>query len=165
MIHVLPRLRRSLPLVAAVALVLGGQARATPPNGLTQQGLLTWHLDALLHDTFGTQAVVLRTWGDFPPPWGKSRHGSWDFALAATGFLGNCCSPYWLSTFADAQGAAFTLQRPRVAPRPVLGASGGEMPLSVGGRFIACGHDRWLYTHVGNGAANFQLNCWVPPRP
>src|SRR4051794_29792133 len=156
---------RAMRVFAAVAAIMflvvatGSAAAvgpAAPPSGLSPQGLRTWNLEALLHDTFGTQDVYLRTWGDYPPPWGKSRHRSWDFG---TTFIGNCCSGDWIFTFANASGSNYRLARPRVPPRPTIGASGGTMPLSIQGRYISCGTGRWLWTHSGGGPPNFQLDC------
>jgi hypothetical protein len=136
-----------------LALITGGGASSSAPSGLSPYGRLVWNLDAALHDSFGTRRVYLayhRQW-----------RGPWNFQTTATA---DCCGGHWLFTFADARDSAFRLLRPAVPPREAPGAAGGEVPLTIRGRYIGCSNRRWLYIHYGNGPANTKLSCSVAAR-
>jgi hypothetical protein len=133
-----------------VAAASGGAAsKSAAPTGLTSYGRTVWNLDALLHDTFGERAVYLSIPGKYPrvPRNFSTVDGP------------NCCSAYYLPTFRDASGSAFTTYGPTRPPRPNLGASGGEVPLTIRHAYIYCGGGKWLYEHYGNGPANWQISC------
>ena len=138
-------------------LTVPAHARAEgPPGGLTQSGRNLWDLEALLHDTFGTREV-----------WIHYLHGTgpravWNFSTAETAL---CCGAPWNYTFATARGSQFVLRRPARPIAAQIGASGGEIPLTVRGAYITCGHRRWLHIHFGNGTANTLLTCLKAYRP
>jgi hypothetical protein len=139
-------------VVTAVSVIAigGASARSTgPPTGLTSYGRTVWNLDALLHDMFGTHSVyrnVRRSWPRTPA----------NFSVV---FINNAYSATYLFTFADGHGSAFVSSRPSKPPKPFIGASGGEVPLTVKGAYIDCGAGRWLFEHYGNGPANWQISC------
>lgn len=138
--------------LATAAVIPAGvaAARATgPPSGLTAHGRIVWNLDALLHDTFGSRAVYLNAKQSYPR---SPRNFS-------TRFYGNCCSAYYLFTFANAHGSVLRTVRPPKPPRPIIGGSGYEVPLTIRGAYISCGGNRWLYEHGGSGPANWQISC------
>lgn len=138
--------------VAVLAVVIAGGAagRATaPPAGLTSYGRATWNLDALLHDTFGRHPVYLSTPSNYPK---APRNFS-------TTSGADCCSSYYLYSFANAARSAFKTVGPTKPPRPQIGAAGYEVPLTIRGAYIYCGGSRWLFEHGGNGPANWQISC------
>jgi hypothetical protein len=139
--------------VLGFALITGGGASSSPPSGLSPYGRLVWNLDAALHDSFGGRNVYLAYRGQ--------QRGPWNFQTASTA---DCCGGFWLFTFANARNSAFRLLRPQVPPRESPGAAGGEIPLTIRGRYIRCSSRRWLYIHYGNGPANTQLSCLVAVR-
>ena len=145
----------SIAVVPALGLtLLGGGASSSPPAGLSPYGRLVWNLDAALHDSFGARRVYLAYLG-------KHQRGPWNFQTTVTA---DCCGGRWLFTFANARESAFQLLRPRVRPREAPGAAGGEIPLTIRGKYIECSRRRWLYIHYGNGPANTQLSCLVAAR-
>jgi hypothetical protein len=139
-----------LMTVACVAAGGGASARASgPPGGLTGYGRAVWNLDALLRDTFGNRAVYLSVPQNFP-------RVPRNFSTVSGA---NCCSAYYLPTFTAARASSFKLFGPTKPPKPVIGASGGEVPLTVRGAYIYCGGGKWLFEHYGNGPANWQIGC------
>jgi hypothetical protein len=152
--------RRTHLIVALAALALAGSTSGTaataaaPPPSLTQYGRLLWNLDALLRDRFGRRVFYLQYLGFPKSATASNQH--WNFS---TQFVGDCCSAPWHLTFAGASGSAFQTVALAQPPQAAIGAAGGEMPLTIGGRYIYCGAGGWLYTHYGNGSANFQLDC------
>lgn len=140
--------------VCTVVVLLPGTSKATQgtqPPGLTAQGRAVWNLEALLHDTFGRRAVWLH--------YGANPRRPDDFRTVS-GAL--CCSGEYYFTFANASGSAFVPAQPTRRPRAIIGASGGETPLTIRGSYIACPGGRWLYRHYGNGPANWRLSCRKP---
>jgi hypothetical protein len=140
-------------VVAAVSVIAtgGASARSTgPPSGLTSYGRTVWNLDALLHDTFGQRSLYLRIPQSYPR---KPRNFS-------TVSGANCCSASYLPTFKSASHSAFRLLGPTRPPKPAIGASGGEVPLTIKGSYIYCGGKKWLFEHYGNGPANWQISCY-----
>jgi hypothetical protein len=138
--------------IAAVVVVSasGAAARSTElPPGLTAHGRTVWNLDALLRDTFGSRTVYLEAKQSYP----RSPRNF------TTRFIANCCSSYYFYTFAHATGSVFKTIGPTRPPKPQLGASGGEVPLTVRGSYIYCGGGKWLFEHYGNGPANWQISC------
>jgi hypothetical protein len=139
-------------VVAAVTVIAtgGASARSTaPPSGLTNYGRVVWNLDALLHDTFGRHDVYL----SIPQKYPRTPR---NFSTVSGP---NCCSAYYLPTFKDASGSAFKLFGPTKPPKPAIGASGGEVPLTIKRSYIYCGRGNWLFEHYGNGPANWQIGC------
>ena len=149
-------MRRWLTVLGAAAVAVGGfaplaahsahGAKASPPNGLTIYGRDVWNLEALLRNSFGTGRVYL----DHGPSGGRANF--------TTKVLPNYRSGLYLYTFRRTTDSAFRLVRPSAPPKPVIGASGGEVPLTVRGAYIRCG-SAWLYLHYGNGPANWQIGC------
>jgi hypothetical protein len=92
-----------------------------PPAGLTSHGRVVWNLDALLHETFGRRTVYLNSKPSFPRS---------PLNFSAT-FISNVYSGYYLFTFADARGSQFKTLGPTKPPKPIIGASGAEVPLKV----------------------------------
>jgi hypothetical protein len=139
-------------VVTAVSVIAigGASARSTaPPSGLTSYGRTVWNLEALLQDTFGAHSVyrnVRRSWPKTPA----------NFSVV---FINNADSAAYLFTFANAHRSAFVTRRPARPPKPLNGASGGEVPLTVNGAYIDCGVGRRLFEHYGNGPANWQISC------
>jgi hypothetical protein len=117
------------------------------PSGLSRFGSLVWNLEALLHDTFGDSTFYLETGG----------RGEADFN---TQFEGACCSGSYNFTFSKAEHSRFrTIANPQSPPRPSIGASGSELPLTIKHEYISCGQEKWLLIHFGNGLANWQIDC------
>jgi hypothetical protein len=143
-------------VLSAAAVAVGGfaplaarsahAAKASPPSALTVYGRDVWNLEALLRSSFGTRRVYL----DHGPSGGRANF--------TTKVLPNYRSGLYLYTFASANDSAFRLLRPSAPPKPVIGASGGEVPLTVRGSYIRCGV-AWLYLHYGNGPPNWQISC------
>jgi hypothetical protein len=149
-------LKVSMCVMGLMAMVAGGagasavSARPTgPPSGLTSYGRTVWNLDALLRERFGHRSVYLNSRNSYPRAPGN---------FSAT-FIDNAHSGSYLYTFADATGSAFSTTGPTKPPKPVIGGSGGEVPLTVKGAYIYCGGGRWLFEHYGNGPANWQISC------
>jgi hypothetical protein len=145
-------LRRRAPttLVALVAVgcgVASSGAAAGPPAGLSPAGRITWNLEALLHDTFGNREVNLQL-----AQFGRPE----DFSLA---FRGDCCSGTYVFTFANPHGSQFRARRVSKPPKPLVGASGADVPLTIRGAYVYCGAGQWLFLHEGEGAANWELSC------
>jgi hypothetical protein len=146
-------------LVAGLCLALAGAGEggtSGPPNGLTEHGRTLWNLEALLHDTFGTNEV----WVHYLR--GTGPRAVWNFSTAATAL---CCGGNWEYTFASARDSEFAARKLARRLYPQLGASGGEIPLTIRGRYISCGGRRWLHIHIGNGPANSVVSCLRPYRP
>ena len=123
--------------------------RTAPPPGLTTYGQAVWNLDALLHDTFGSQRVWLNARSSYPrTP-----------ANFSTSVIDLASSRIVVYTFANAHGSAFTLARPKPTPRPEIGASGWNTPLTVQGSYISCRNGKWLYEHGGEAYANWWVGC------
>ena len=149
-------MRRWLMVLSAAAVAAGGfaplatrsadAAKASPPSALTSYGRDVWNLEALLRKSFGIRHVYL----DHGPSGGRANF--------TTKVLPNYRSGLYLYTFASGTDSAFRLLRPSAPPKPVTGASGGEVPLTVRGAYIRCGV-AWLYLHYGNGPANWQISC------
>ena len=140
-----------LTIVASVVIVfvpsaasLSRQAALGPPDGLTAQGRLLWNMEALLRDTFERRTVWLH--------YGRT----YDFSTAS-GAL--CCAGQYYFTFSNARGSRFRAIRPTRPPKTLMGASGGEVPLTIRLYYISCGSGRWLFRRVGNGPANWKLSC------
>lgn len=129
---------------------LAGRVTAnTPPPGLTGYGRNVWNLDALLHDTFGQRTV----WLDFRSSWPHTP------ASFSTTFIDFAHTRIFLYTFADARGSMFRAKRPARPPRPKIGISGFDVPLTIRGAYIACTSKTWLYEHGGEAFANWRLAC------
>jgi hypothetical protein len=145
----LVRRRRVLVLVCAAlgAACLASSAAAGPPAGLSQSGQVIWNLEALLHDTFGAHDVYLQL-----AEMGKPE----DFTLTDRG---DCCSGVYVFTFSNPHGSQFKARHVTSKPRPFIGASGSDVPLTIKGAYIFCGNGRWLYLHEGEGSANWELTC------
>jgi len=144
-----------IALVLTVAALLSASApdakahRTAPPSGLTTYGQAVWNLDALLHDTFGNQKVWLNARSSYPrTP-----------ANFSTDVIDLASSRIVVYTFAKAHGSAFTLVRPNPKPRPDIGASGWNTPLTVRDSYISCGNGKWLYEHGGEAYANWWVGC------
>jgi hypothetical protein len=136
--------------IAAVIAASGASARVTsPPTGLTAYGRIVWNLDALLRDTFGQRPVYLNAKQSYP----KSPRNF------STKFTGDCCSATYIYTFANAHHSTLRTVGPTKPPRPNIGASGYEVPLTIRGAYIYCGHKNWLFEHGGNGPANWLISC------
>ena len=73
-----------------------------------------------------------------------------------TRFYSNYRTGSYLYTSANADGSSFILRRPAKPPKPSIGASGGELPITIQGAYVACGSGTWLFEHYGNGPANCQ---------
>jgi hypothetical protein len=128
----------------------GGAAQLTgPPAGLTAYGRVVWNVDALLHDTFGPRRVYLNAKRSFPR---SPRNFS-------TTFIDNAQSGYYIPTFENARGSTLKTIGPTKPPQPYIGGSGGEVPLTIRGAYIYCGHQQWLFEHYGNGLANWRISC------
>jgi hypothetical protein len=141
--------RVAVSLAAIVAiLAIPGPSLADPPRGLTESGRLLWNLEALLHDRFGTKPVYVNYSRGPDHPGNFSTH-----------FLDDARSRYFVYTFAAARHSAFRLIRPATRPKPAVGATGGETPLTLLGAYISCGSGRWLNEHWGSGPENWQINC------
>jgi hypothetical protein len=141
----------ALVVVAVSVFASGGSSArsvAAPP-GLTSYGRAVWNLDALLHDTFGHRALYL----SIPQKYPRTPR---NFSTVSGA---NCCSAYYLPTFRDARRSSFKLFGPTKPPKPSIGASGGEVPLTIKGSYIYCGGGKWLFEHYGNGPANWQISC------
>jgi hypothetical protein len=138
-------------LMSWAALVEGDAAArgAGPPVGLTSHGRTVWNLDALLHDTFGARPVFLAADQRFP-------RSPRNFTTVQGA---DCCSDYYIYTFANARRSAFKTMGPTRPPRSEIGAAGYEVPLTIRGAYIYCGGNRWLFEHGGNGPANWQITC------
>jgi hypothetical protein len=138
--------------VAVGADASSGAARDTagPPAGLSPSGRITWNLEALLRDTFGNREVNLQL-REFGRPE--------DFSLA---FRGDCCSGSYVFVFSNPHGSQFRARRVSKPPKPVVGASGADVPLTIRGAYVYCGKGQWLYLHEGEGTANWQLSCNAP---
>jgi hypothetical protein len=95
-----------------------------PPPGLTENGRVTWNLDAFLNDTFGNRTVCFRfkTYTFFSVTRGR-----------------DCGFPpvarTYVFTFADAHRSAYRLVR--LARYPNIGVLNAA--LRIGGRYIRCG--------------------------
>src|SRR3954447_20195760 len=140
-------------LAAAVA---APAASAGPPAGLTTSGRLLWNLEALLHDTFRNRDVYVNYTAGGPgiPPGNFSAP-----------YFGDAGSRYFIYTFVGARHSSFRPRRPATPPKPVIGAAGGETPLTIRGAYISCASNKWLYEHWGNGPQNWQIDCLrAPPR-
>jgi hypothetical protein len=136
--------------VTTAMTVRGASAGETgPPAGLTAYGRVVWNLDALLYDTFGKRTAYLNAKASYPR---TPRNFS-------TKFIDNAHSEYYIRTFANAQSSAFKTVGPTRPPKPNIGASGYEVPLTIRGAYIYCGGNKWLFEHGGNGPANWQISC------
>jgi hypothetical protein len=144
-----PNRRRLLVLAGlVVGLAAAGTAQAAgPPAGLSQSGQVIWNLEALLRDTFGAHDVYLQFANMGKPE---------DFTLVDRG---DCCSGEYVFTFSNPNGSQFKVRHVSTPPKPFLGASGADVPLTIKGAYIFCGNGRWLYVHEGEGSANWELNC------
>jgi hypothetical protein len=139
-----------LSLAAASIVAAGGaSASGSGPSGLTAYGRTVWNLDALLHDTFGKRTVYLNAKASYPR---TPRNFS-------TKFIDNAHSEYYIRTFANVQVSTFQTVGPTRPPKPDIGASGYEVPLTIRGAYIYCGGNKWLFEHGGNGPANWQISC------
>lgn len=123
--------------------------RPSPPPGLTGYGRAVWNLDALLRDNFGPRQVVLNARRSYP-------RAPANFCAR---FINLARSRIVVYTFANAHGSAFTLAHRGHRPRPHIGASGWDVPLTLRGSYISCGHGRWLYEHGGEAYANWVVSC------
>jgi hypothetical protein len=134
-------------LLGREAATPGSAAAGEPPSELTRYGRNVWHLEALLRRTFSRRPVFI--------DYGASgRRANFTARQRA-----NYRSGYYIYTFTDVQDSAFRLLRPARPPRPQIGASGGEVPVTIRGAYVACSSGRWLFMHFGNGPANWQISC------
>jgi hypothetical protein len=140
----------AVAVLAAVVPSGGAVARSiAAPPGLTSYGRTVWNLDALLRDSFGQRDTYLSIPANYP-------RVPRNFSTVSGA---NCCSAYYLPTFRDARQSAFRLTGPTRLPKPSIGASGGEVPLTIRRSYIYCGAGKWLFEHYGNGPANWQISC------
>jgi hypothetical protein len=140
--------------ILVAATLLGRQAvtpesagAGTPPSDLTRYGHAVWNLEALLRSTFARRPLFI--------DYGASGRR----ANFTTRRRASYRSGYYIYTFAGAQDSAFRLLRPAAPPRPQIGASGGEVPITIRGAYVVCGSGRWVFMHFGNGPANWQISC------
>src|SRR5687767_12433164 len=117
-------MRRISVLVASLAFVVAalsgaesvkGSRNAGPPPGLTSQGRLLWHFEALLRDTFNSRVVSAST----------GLNDSLNFSCAAW------CGPnakylHYKFTFADPRRSRF-----HVSKRRYVGGSWGNYPRGI----------------------------------
>jgi hypothetical protein len=147
-----------ITVCVAVSFVVasGGAApKAASPDRLTPYGLAVWNLDALLHDTFvGSDTFQgIKVYRNARISWPKTP------ANFSRTFINNAHSAEYLFTFGGATGSDFRAAHPSKPPKAVIGASGGEVPLTIRGAYISCGAGTWLFEHYGNGPANWQISC------
>ena len=74
-------------------------------------------------------------------------------------FINNAHSELYRYTFGGATGSDFRRVHPSKPPKSVIGASGGEVPLTIMGAYVSCGDRTWLFEHYGNGSANWHISC------
>jgi hypothetical protein len=129
------------------AVTPGKAAQSALPSELTGYGRAVWNLEALLRMTFARRPVFI--------DYGASGRR----ANFTTRQRANYRSGYYIYTFTDAQESAFRLLRPAAPPRAQIGASGGEVPITIRGAYVMCRGGRWLFMHFGNGPANWQISC------
>lgn len=124
---------------------------SAPLNGLTASyGQYLWELDALLHDTFGSNPVFSRSpLNDFE---------SINFTTRPMTTAGSRTYRYTY-TFAHASHSSLRLVRPTHPPQPQIGGSDGSYPFMVDGAYISCGHNDWLYDWVGDPNINDFVSC------
>lgn len=114
-----------LSLAAGLVALSAPPSLATgPPAGLTENGQVTWNLDALLNDTFGTRTVCYRfkTYTFFSVPTGDDC-GFPEVARA------------YEFTFLNAHHSAYRLIR--LARYPTIGVLNAAV--RIGSRYISCG--------------------------
>ena len=145
----------AVSVLVGVVVAAGGAASKGPPDRLTPYGLTVWNLDALLADTFvGSDTFQgIKVYRNTRASWPKTP------ANFSRTFINNAHSAQYLFTFGGATGSDFRTAHPSKPPRSLIGASGGEVPLTIKGAYIRCGAGKWLYEHYGNGPANWQLSC------
>jgi len=124
-------------------------ASSSPPPGLTTYGRVIWHVDALLHDTFGQRRVWVN-------PTGNAVSAPRAFS---TRFISESGSRRYIFTFANARHSAFRTATPPRPPKAHIGAAGWAIPLMLKRSYISCGNGTWLYEHGGSGPANWELFC------
>jgi hypothetical protein len=95
------------------------------PVGLSAYGRLIWNLDALVHDRYGSEHVCVRRARRFAVhPCRSAFYNNGDYR----------------ATFANARHSRFrALAR---SSNPIHGVN--VVPITIGGRYIQCGTDRWL---------------------
>jgi hypothetical protein len=94
-------------------------ASTRPPSGLTVYGKTLWNLEALLHDTFGSNETCLR-------------RRDYNFVSATCGDLANY--GYWKNMFVGARNSRFKLVRLRHQP-----GMGNTAPIRINGQYVYCG--------------------------
>ena len=151
----LARPTTAMSVLVAVVVSGAGAASKAPPDRLTPYGLTVWNLDALLADTFvGSDAYQgVKVYRNTRNSWPRTPG---NFSRT---FINNAHSSQYLFTFGGATGSAFQARHPSRPPKSIIGASGGEVPLTVKGRYIDCGGGKWLFEHYGNGPTNWQISC------
>jgi hypothetical protein len=136
--------------VAVTEEVLRTPAAAVDPGAgvaLTSYGRNVWNLEALLRSTFGRRNLFI--------DYGVSRRR----ANFTTRRRASYRSGYYRYTFTDPADSTFRVLRPARPPQPEIGASGGEVPITIRGAYVACPGGLWLFMHFGNGPANWQIGC------
>src|SRR5438045_7593941 len=110
---------RSLTGIAgaiACATFFVAPASSSPPPGLTTYGRVIWHVDALLHDTFGQRRVWVN-------PTGNAVSAPRAFS---TRFISESGSRRYIFTFANARHSAFGLQPRPAHLKRTLGSQAGR---------------------------------------
>jgi hypothetical protein len=122
-----------------------------PVSGLTASyGHYLWELDALLHDTFGSD-----------PVYSRSRATAFEAINFTTVPMTSARSRgyRYTYTFTDASHSALRLTRPTHPPPAIIGETAGSYPFIVDGAYISCGHNLWLYDSVGDPNINDFVSC------
>jgi hypothetical protein len=96
-----------------------GSMASGPPSGLSVYGQTLWNLEALLHDTFGTNTTCLRL-------------RDYAFVSATCGDLADY--GYWKTIFAGAHHSKFKLVRLASPP-----AMGNVAVITIKGLYVSCG--------------------------
>jgi hypothetical protein len=119
-----------------------------PPPGLTTKGRLVWHLEALLRQTFGNQAICT---------WVRAPLTVWDFRATP-------CTPFasydpYRYVFAHARGSRF-----HVSSRAPTNMVFGNYPLMIliGGRATACDASEQYFLIDYADGAGLSPDCLQP---
>jgi hypothetical protein len=102
---------------------------------LTPYGTNVEELDALLHETFGTRPVYLRSG---QPAWATLMN---DFS---TSHVAQRSAATYYYTFANASRSMYQLRRPARPPRYYYGTIQSWNPFTIRGAYISCAYG-WLY--------------------